>query len=231
MNVVITGASRGIGKAIAAIFAAQGHSLFLTSKNEEKLQNTVQALMHDFPTVTIEYKSYDLSKDAAGFGEWLLGKGIAVDVLVNNAGSFAPGQVQDEPEGLLEQQLATNLLSAYHLTRKLLPSMINRKTGHIFNICSIASLKGYPNGGAYSISKFALNGFSQNLRMEMMPHHIKVTAVFPGAVFTDSWGDYNNSTARIMEATDIASMIYAATQLSAAACVEEIILRPQLGDL
>jgi NADP-dependent 3-hydroxy acid dehydrogenase YdfG len=109
--------------------------------------------------------------------------------------------------------------------------MIQRGAGHIFNICSIAGLKAYTNGGAYSISKFAMNGFSMNLREEMKPHGIKVTTVHPGAVLTDSWGDYDNSTKRIMEANDIAKMVYMASQLSLQACVEEIVIRPQLGDL
>ena len=98
-------------------------------------------------------------------------------------------------------------------------------------MCSIASLKAYNNGGAYSISKFALYGFNQNLREEMKPYGIKVTAVLPGAVLTDSWEGFDNSSKRIMEASDIAQLVYAASQLSIQACVEEILVRPQLGDL
>jgi NADP-dependent 3-hydroxy acid dehydrogenase YdfG len=98
-------------------------------------------------------------------------------------------------------------------------------------MCSIASLNAYKDGGSYSISKFALHGFSKNLREEMKPHGIKVSSVFPGATLTDSWGDYDNSNNRIMEANDIAKMIFAAAQLSPQACVEDIIIRPQLGDL
>jgi NADP-dependent 3-hydroxy acid dehydrogenase YdfG len=109
--------------------------------------------------------------------------------------------------------------------------MMERRSGHIFNLCSIASLNAYENGGAYSISKFAMYGFSKNLREEMKPYNIKVTSVHPGAVLTDSWRDYDNSSKRIMEADDIAKMIFACTQLSAAACVEDILIRPQLGDL
>jgi short-subunit dehydrogenase len=92
-------------------------------------------------------------------------------------------------------------------------------------------LNAYKDGGAYSISKFALYGFSKNLREEMKTHNIKVTAIHPGAVLTDSWGNFDNSSNRIMEASDIAKMIYAASQLSAGACAEDIIIRPQLGDL
>lgn len=98
-------------------------------------------------------------------------------------------------------------------------------------MCSIASLKAYNNGGAYSISKFALLGFSKNLREEMMPHNIKVTAVMPGAAYTDSWAASGIDPQRIMEAGDIAELVYAAAHLSARACVEDIIVRPQLGDV
>jgi short-subunit dehydrogenase len=232
MNIIITGASRGIGKAIAGIFAANGHDLFLTSKNEVNLYKAMEKWQAAFPGITIKAKPSDLSdrKQAKTFGEWCLTFSVP-DILVNNAGLFEPGSVHNEPEGLLENKIATNLYSAYHLTRTLLPGMMKRKSGHIFNICSIAALQAYENGGAYSISKFALHGFSKNLREEMKPHGIKVTSVFPGAVMTDSWGGYDNSAKRIMEAEDIAKMVYAASQLSAAACVEDIVIRPQLGDL
>jgi short-subunit dehydrogenase len=231
MNAVITGASRGIGKAIATIFAVNGYNLFLCSRNEEGLNTTANELQKKYPSVEIKAAAFDLSKDARTAGKYILDNGIVPDVLINNAGSFEPGNVYNEPEGLLEKQIETNLYSAYHLTRTLLPKMIENKSGHIFNICSVASLQAYPNGGAYSISKYAMHGFSKNLRMEMKPFNIKVTAVFPGAVFTDSWGSFDNSANRIMEADDIAKMIYAAAQLSPAACVEEIVMRPQLGDL
>jgi short-subunit dehydrogenase len=131
----------------------------------------------------------------------------------------------------MEEMMNTNFYSAYHLTRLLLPDMILEGKGHIFNICSVASLNAYEGGGSYSVSKFALNGFSQNLRHELKRTGIKVTAVFPGAVMTETWGDFDNTANRIMEAGDIASMIVAASKLSQQAVVEEILLRPQLGDL
>ncbi|MBI5858991.1 MAG: SDR family oxidoreductase [Sphingobacteriales bacterium] len=232
MNVVITGASRGIGKAIADIFGANGYNLIITSRNEVTLYKAMEELQAKYPGISIKAKAFDLSKkeEAIACGKWCLGFGTP-DVLVNNAGLFEPGNVYNEPDGTLESQVATNLYSAYHLTRTILPDMIQKKSGHIFNMCSIASLHAYENGGAYSISKFALHGFSKNLREEMKPHGIKVTSVFPGAVMTDSWGDYDNSKKRIMEADDIAKMVYAASQLSAAACVEDIVIRPVKGDL
>ncbi len=232
MNIIVTGASKGIGKAVAEIFAANGHNLFLCSRNEVALYKAMEELVTRFPAVTIKAKPADLSKkeEAIGFGNWCLQQGEP-DILVNNAGLFEPGSVHNEPDGTLESQLAINLSSAYHLTRTVLPKMMERKSGHIFNMCSIASLHAYKNGGAYSISKFAMYGFSKNLREEMKPHGIKVTSVHPGAVMTDSWAGFDNSSNRIMVAEDIAKMIYASSQLSIQACVEDIVLRPQLGDM
>ncbi|MBC7721603.1 MAG: SDR family oxidoreductase, partial [Pedobacter sp.] len=123
------------------------------------------------------------------------------------------------------------LYSAYHLTRALLPKMMEQKSGSIFNICSIASLQAYANGGSYSISKYALLGFSKNLREELKPYGIKVSAVMPGATFTDSWAGSGINLERIMEANDVAKMVFAASQLSPQAVMEDIVLRPQLGDL
>ena len=127
--------------------------------------------------------------------------------------------------------LNVNLLSAYNLTRALIGAMIKMKAGHIFNICSIASLNAYANGGSYSISKWALAGFSKNLREELKNHHIKVTSVYPGATLTSSWDGMNIDPKRILETADITKMILAASELSIQACVEEIVIRPQLGDL
>jgi short-subunit dehydrogenase len=235
MNIVITGASKGLGKAIAERFAddKQGHKLLLCSRTKEALQLTGKELQGRFPRTTILTKTCDLSDktDVKKFAAWVLQQGGKLDILVNNAGSFIPGSVHNEEEGVLEKMIDLNLYGAYHLTRALLPSMMEQKSGHIFNICSIASLQAYTNGGAYSISKYALAGFSRNLREEMKPFGIKVTAVYPGAAYTDSWKGSGVSPKRIMQADDIARMIYAASQLSAQACVEDIVIRPQLGDI
>jgi short-subunit dehydrogenase len=98
-------------------------------------------------------------------------------------------------------------------------------------MCSIASLGAYKNGGSYSISKFALLGFTKNLREELKSYNIKVTAVIPGAVYTDSWSKTDVNPERIMQVDDVVNMIYTASLLSPQACVEEIVMRPLLGDL
>ena len=232
MRVVITGASKGIGKAIAMAFAAEGADLVVCARNETNLNKAVDELLLQFPSCRIIAKAADLSnkEEAIAFGNFCTAKGI-VDILVNNAGQFLPGSIHSEEDGILEKMITTNLYSAYHVTRSIVPGMIKNNSGHIFNICSIASLQAYNNGGSYSISKFALMGFSKNLREELKSYNIKVSSVYPGAVLTDSWGDLDNSNNRIMEADDIAKMIVAASKLSAQAVVEDIVLRPQLGDL
>jgi short-subunit dehydrogenase len=232
MNIVITGAARGIGKAIAQEFAKDGNVIFVCARNEATLTETVKDMQTKYANCIVHSFVTDLSTQAgaSAFANFCLG--IAVpDVLVNNAGGFVPGNILDEEDGSLEKMISNNLYSAYYCTRMLAPAMKQKGSGHIFNICSIAAKKAYDGGGSYSVSKFAMDGFSQNLRNELKNFGVKVTTVFPGAVFTDSWAGFDNSTNRIMEADDIAKMIVAATKLSPSAVVEEILLRPQLGDL
>lgn len=232
MKIVITGASKGLGKAMAAEFARNGHTLFLCSRGEAALSQTTAELNREYPAANIYSKQADVSSKAGVelFANWVLATGVP-DILVNNSGQFIPGSICNEAEGVLEIMLQQNLFSAYHLTRCLLPGMIQRGSGHIFNICSIASLHAYDNGGSYSISKYALLGFNRNLREEMKPHGIKVTAVMPGAAYTASWEGAGIDPERIMTAADIAIMVEAASRLSPQACVEDIVLRPLLGDL
>jgi short-subunit dehydrogenase len=235
MNIVITGASKGFGKAIAERFAAdgQGHQFFLCARTKDELEATGKELQDRFPDAKVNTMACDVAdrKELAAFADWIRNLCDKTDILVNNAGIYLPGSAYGEDDGNLESLMEINVYSAYHLTRMLLPAMMKAKSGHIFNMCSIASLNAYPNGGAYGISKYALYGFSKNLREEMKPHGIKVTHVLPGAAFTDSWSGSGIDPKRIMEAADIAEMIYAAAKLSPRACVEEIVLRPQLGDL
>jgi len=152
-------------------------------------------------------------------------------ILINNAGFFLPGNIMEEAQGILEIQIGANLYAAYYTSRAIVPAMMKAGKGHIFNVCSIASLQAYPQGGSYSISKFALDGFSKNLRLELKDKGIKVTGVYPGATYTNSWVGSGVEPSRIMEAQDIAKMIFAATQLSPQAVVEDIVMRPQKGDL
>jgi short-subunit dehydrogenase len=232
MLVVITGASQGIGYAVAEAFAAEGHTLCICSKTTARLKEATESLEKKYPAVIIHSKQADLSKqaDCETFGNWCLSFGIP-SILINNAGFFSPGNLMEEEEGILESQIGANLYSAYHTSRAIVPAMIKAGSGHVFNICSIASLQAYTQGGSYSISKYALDGFTKNLRVELKDKGIKVTGVYPGATYTNSWAGSGVAPSRIMESNDIAKMILAATRLSPQAVVEDIVLRPQLGDL
>jgi len=232
MNVIITGASKGLGKAIAEKFVGTANNLFLCARNEEQLNATKQELLQQNANCNIKTMATDISKkqNAIDFGNFCLQYGTP-DILINNTGSFLPGNIHSEKDGTFETMLETNLYSAYYLTRTVLSKMMEAKSGHIFNMCSVASVAAYKNGGSYSISKFALLGLAKNLREELKQYNRKVTAVIPGAVYTDSWSKTGIEPDRIMEADDVAKMIYAASLLSPQACVEEILLRPQLGDL
>lgn len=230
---IITGATKGLGRAIAEQFAQNGFDICVCARTQADLDLMESEWKTRFPKQKIWTKNADLSKkhDVFEFADYIKATLPRLDVLVNNAGIYLPGRVSDERAGTLETLLETNLYSAYYLTRGVLPMMLEQKSGHIFNMCSIASLFAYPNGGSYSISKFALLGFSKALREEMKPHGIKVTALLPGAAWSDSWAGVDLPTDRLMQAEDVAKMLFAAYTLSASAVVEEIVLRPQLGDL
>lgn len=231
-NIVITGATKGIGFSLAVIFAEPNTRLLLCARNKDELGLASSALTDAEQDVEVHAFCGDLSDKATTieFAAWCNQYG-ATDILINNVGTFIPGDVSTEADGSIEKMMDTNFYSAYHLTRALLPKMIEAGSGHIFNICSVAALKAYDGGGSYSISKFAMDGLSQNLRSELKDKNIKVTAVFPGAVMTNSWKDFDNSDQRIMEPEDVAIMVKAATLLSTQSTVEEIVMRPQLGDL
>ncbi len=230
---VITGATKGLGRAIAEIFAQNGFDLCVCARTQTDLDAMQRDWEQRFPGRKLHTQPADLGKkqEVQEFAAFVRNTWPRIDVLVNNAGIYLPGGVTNEREGTLETLLEINLYSAYHLTRALLPAMRAQRSGHIFNMCSIASIMAYPNGGAYSISKFALLGFSRCLREETKTEGIKVTAILPGAAWSDSWRGADFPEDRLMQASDVARAVWGCYTLSDAAVVEELLLRPQLGDL
>lgn len=218
---------------MAEIFAGNGFDLCVCARTETDLEAMSEDWQVQFPQVRLHVHPADLGKksEVMEFAGFVRRTWSRLDVLVNNAGIYLPGGVADEPEGTLETLLEINLMSGYHLTRALLPLMLPQQKGHIFNMCSIASIMAYPNGGAYTISKFASLGFSKCLREEMKTKGIKVTAILPGAAWSDSWSGVDFPEERLMQASDIAKAVWGCYDLSDAAVVEELLIRPQLGDL
>ncbi|GIV33548.1 MAG: oxidoreductase [Chitinophagales bacterium] len=232
MHVVITGATKGIGRAVAEKFAEQGAQLIVCARNKNDLDNLAHQLKHKYECNILPV-ACDVSekKQIKAFARKIKKTWKKLDVLVNNAGLFIPGLVTEEPDGMMEELMQVNFFSAYYLTRELLELMIPHRTGHIFNMCSVAALKAYPNGGSYSIAKHALLGFSRALREELKKHNIRVTTLLPGATYTSSWESSQLPEKRFMDARDLAEIIYSIYSLSERTVVEDIVLRPLLGDI
>ncbi len=229
---VLSGGTKGIGKAIIEKFAAEKFDIFTCARHRADLQKLKEEIEEKY-AVTLHYVTADLSKkdDVEEVGNAILKLKRQIDVLVNNAGYFEPGLITEEADGVLEKMINTNVYSAYYLTRALVNEMKRAKSGHIFSICSVASLFAYPNGGSYSISKFALLGFSKVLREELKDYGIRVTAVIAGATLTASWEGVNLPENRFIRSQDVADAIFGAYSLSPQAVLEELIIRPQLGDI
>lgn len=229
---VVTGGTKGIGRAIIERFAAAGFDIATCARKEADLNELKSAMQSKHPVkVTTFVADMSNKQHIQSFAKIVMQLPQSVEVLVNNAGYFIPGSVLDEADGALESMINTNLYSAYHLSRLLVPSMRKRQSGHVFNMCSIASIMAYPNGGSYAISKFALLGFSKVLREELKAHGVRVTSVLPGATLTASWDGVDLPDERLMKPEDVAETIFSAYSLSKRSVVEEILIRPQLGDL
>src|SRR5688572_25283754 len=231
--IVVTGGSKGIGRAIIEKFASHGFDVATCARNQVELKKLEMQIKKSFPSSSVYTTTADMAdkQQTKSFVDFVSELKRPVDVLVNNAGYFVPGSISTEPEGTLESMIHANLYSAYHTTRGLIQAMKDRKAGHIFNMCSIASIKAYSNGGSYAISKFALLGFSKCLREELKEFGIRVTAVIAGATKTASWEGVNLPDQRFMKAEDVADAIFATYSLSGRSVVEELIIRPQLGDI
>lgn len=230
--IVITGASRGIGAAIAKAFAAlHQYSLCLVARDEAALQK-IKAECEALGSPT-DYYLCDMNHPEqiqAVSTSIMTERGIP-QILINNAGHYAGGSFIETSEEMLLQQVQVNCLGPVNFTRSFLPGFIERQSGDILCMGSVASIKGFANCGAYVIAKHALLGYCRSLREELKPHGIRVTAILPGAVLTDAWSGTTAPPERLMRAEDIANSIVAMTQLSPQTVVEEIILRPQEGDL
>jgi short-subunit dehydrogenase len=229
---VVTGGTKGIGRAIVEKFSANGFDAVVSARNKNDLQSLKADVEKRFGnSVHVFSGDMSITSEVKAFGEFVLTLNRNVDVLVNNAGYFVPGEICNEPEGQLESMINANLYSAYHMTRTLSALLKQNKDGHIFNMCSIASFKAYANGGSYAISKFAMLGLTKCLREELKPHGIRVTAIMPGATKTASWEGVDLPDSRFMKIEDVADAVYGAYALSKNSVVEEIVIRPQLGDI
>ena len=226
-TIFISGASQGIGLAIARVFYKAGFQVAICARGKEKL-DAAEAEMPGLHTYVC-----DMADKAAvkALAQQLNDRYGALDMLVNNAGVFLPGKIHEEDDEVFETQIATNLNSAYYLTKGVLPPMRSAKQGTIVNICSIASITAYAAGGSYAISKFAMLGFSKSLREEMKEFGIRVLSIMPGAVKTASWEGVDLPDERFIPPEDMGKLVFDLYQLSDRTVVEDLVVRPFMGDI
>jgi NADP-dependent 3-hydroxy acid dehydrogenase YdfG len=232
-TVLITGASQGIGAALARVFAAEvrGVRLALVARNARNLRAVAGGCMQlgaDAVTFTC-----DASDEAAvaKLTRAVAKRFGAVDVLINNAGAFTQAKFVDTSVADFDRMFAVNLRSAFLVTRAFLPAMLERRSGDVFFMSSIAGLGAYPNAAAYCAAKFGVTGLAQVLRAETRETGVRVCCVHPGATWSPSWSGSGVAPERLMPAEDVARAFLDVYRLGRTTVVEEIVLRPQRGDL
>jgi len=232
MNAVITGATKGMGKAITLQLAEAGYNVFICSRTQNEIDSFCEEIQQKFGV-----KAAGLQTDCADkaelhrFAEFVKEQAEGIDVLVNNAGMFSPASILDEPDELLSKQMQLNLYTAYYLCRFFGRIMRERRRGHIFNICSIAALNPVVTAGSYSVTKAALLSLTKVLREELMKSEVKVTAVLPGSTYTASWEGTGVPPERFVSSEDIASGVLMCLRASSGANVDELIIRPLQGQI
>lgn len=233
MKAVVTGGTKGIGRAIAFALAEKGYDLVVCARTEKDLAELKSSLTDKFPDIEVLVKSCDvgIKDEVYGFTGFVADRWKGLDVLVNNAGLFLPGKVSVQQDEDFERVISVNFYSAYYMTRGLLPLLEVSDQAYIINMSSIAALGAYENGGAYGIAKAALLSLSRTLRAELKKEGIKVTAILAGATYTDSWAQTDLPKERFLQPDDVAKAVMTALTMSSSADLEELILRPQLGDI
>ncbi|WP_016990665.1 3-ketoacyl-ACP reductase [Flavobacterium sp. ACAM 123] len=216
-NALITGAGKGIGKAIAIALAKEGVNVILVSRTQSELDEvatTVTKLGVKSLALTADVSDIDSINTAV---EKALNTFQTIDILINNAGIAAFGKFLELEPKVWESIIQVNLMGTYYTTRAVLPNMIARKTGDIINISSTAGLKGNAKTSAYSASKYAVLGLTESLMQEVRKHNIRVTALTPSTVGTEMAKDLNltdGNPKNVMQAEDLAELIIAQLKLN-----------------
>jgi NADP-dependent 3-hydroxy acid dehydrogenase YdfG len=228
---LITGASKGIGRVIAHKFAQEGLAVALTARNEEDLKEVAAKIVTNGETKPLVIPA-DLQdeKQLADIPKKIVDKWGRIDVLVNNAGLGYLKPFMEISLDEFNEMLDVNVRAVFSLTQKVLPYMIERKSGNIVNIASLAGKNGFKGGTGYAATKWALRGFAQCLMLEVRDHDIRVITIFPGSVDT-SFGSGGQSptgtpAGNKIQSIDIAETAYLAVNMPQRTMVSEIDMRP-----
>jgi NADP-dependent 3-hydroxy acid dehydrogenase YdfG len=231
--VLITGASQGIGAAIAKVFAREvrGVRLALVARSGKNLRGVAQACAKLGATAEVFLCDVSAEAEVAALAKAVTKRFGAVDVLINNAGKFAGAPFTEMKVADFDHMLSANLRSVFLVSRAFAPGMVKRGKGDIFNMSSIAGLGAYPGGAGYCAAKFGVTGLSKVMRAELRDKGVRVCCVHPGATISPSWKGSGVDLTRLMPAEDVARAFLDVYRLSRRTVVEEIILRPQRGDV
>jgi NADP-dependent 3-hydroxy acid dehydrogenase YdfG len=231
--VLITGASQGIGAEIAKTFAKElsGVRLALVARNERNLTKVAAACAKRGSTVDTFVCDVSDETAVAEMAAAVSKRCKRVDVLINNAGKFAPTEFLTMSAADFDGLIDANLRSLFLVSRAIVPAMVERGAGHVFNMSSIAGQQAYPGGAGYCAAKFGVTGLSKVMREELKDKGVRVTTVYPGATVSPSWDGSGFDKRRMMPTADVARAFFDIYQLSRRTVVEEIVLRPQGGDL
>lgn len=226
MVVVISGATKGVGKALAYFFAAKGYSLVIGARSQQKLEEIAADLKEKFAINVAAIKcDFSNEKEVLNFCNKLKQNYTQVDVLVNNVGQYIPDTLTKNSLNTFHQMMQTNLNSAYYLTTNLIP-LLKQGKSMVFNICSALSKKVRTEAASYTIAKHALKGFNDLLREELRDKKIKVTAIYPGSINTPSWDGINAPVHEFVQPQDIVTTVEACLNISAHAFIEEVTINP-----
>jgi 3-oxoacyl-[acyl-carrier protein] reductase len=226
MKAVITGATRGIGRAISIKLWEKGYDLVLVARNLSELEKLRDELFMTGRTVLIYAVDCSVKQEVYNFlNAAEIDFGYA-DVLVNNVGAFLPGSLLDEDDENFEKQQEINVNAGYYISKFFGKKMRSQQHGHIFNICSVASKAPVENGGSYSVTKAAMLSLNHVLRQELASHNVKVTAFLPGSTKTSSWEGTKIPDEKFVQPEDIAETLYTILNLSKGVNVDEVLITP-----
>ncbi|MCX2485168.1 3-ketoacyl-ACP reductase [Pedobacter sp. MR2016-24] len=223
-NALITGAGKGIGRALAIALAAEGVNLGLVARTEADLKSLAGELAHtgvNIAVATADVSSIDDVNNAVAKIKSGLG---VIDILINNAGTSTFGSFLELEPARWEEIVKVNLFGVYYVTRAVLPEMMERKTGDIINISSTAGQRGAAVTSAYSASKFGLIGLSESLMQEVRKHNIRVSSLTPSTIATDMAKDLNltdGNPDKVMQPEDFAEFVVGHLKLNRRVFVKE----------
>jgi len=227
----VTGSSRGIGKATAIQFAAKGAHVVVSGRSLEAVNDIVAEINANGDSAIAVPCDVTREIEVIALVSGVKKTWGPVDVLVNNAGVGIFKSILKLSEDEWDAMMNVNVKAAFLSSKAVLPDMIERRSGQIINVVSVAGRRPYWNSGGYCASKYGLLGFTDVLRLENRKHGVKVTAVLPGATSTDIWGDADVDHNVMMKADDVAKAIVSVCLAEESSLIEEIVLRPQGGDM